>query len=137
MMEILKKVLHGFLIGAGFSVALGATYYFVTQELTKSAMSAYSFEEGTIEITKHKKIERDDKLLVLGQLTNTGSEQAKGVNVVVDLYLGDEFVKQCSESITGGVPASESRNFEMSCGGGCKKNPIVEHDSYEIYVSGY
>jgi hypothetical protein len=137
MKEIIKKILHGFLIGFGFSVALGATYYFVTQELTESAMSAYSFEEGTIEITKHKKIERDGKLLILGEVTNTGSDQAKGVNVVVDLYLGDEFVKQCDESITGGVAAGETRNFEMSCGGGCKKNPIVEHDSYEMYVSGY
>lgn len=137
MKEIIKKILHGFLIGLGFSVALGGTYYYVTQELTESAMSAYSFEEGTIEFTKHKKTERDGKVLILGEVTNNGSKQAKGVNVIVDLYMGEEFVKQCDESITGGVPAGESRNFEMSCGGGCKKNPIVEHDSYKIYVSGY
>ena len=137
MKDLFKKVLHGFLIGVGFSIALGATYYFLTQKLTESAMSAYSFDEGTIEVTKHKKTERNGKLLILGEVTNVGSEQAKGVNVIVDLYLGGEFVKQCNESITGGVPAGESRNFEMSCGGGCKKNPIVEHDSYKIYVSGY
>lgn len=137
MKDLLKKVLHGFLIGIGFSVALGATYYYVTQELTESAMSAYSFEEGTVEVLKHKKIERDGKLLILGEASNTGDAQAKGVNIIVDLYMNDEFVKQCEESITGGIPAGESRNFEISCGGGCKNNPIVEHDSYEIYVSGY
>lgn len=137
MKEIIKKIFHGFLVGLGFSAVLGATYYFVTRELTESALSAYSFEDGTIEISKHKKIERDGKLLILGEVTNIGTDQAKGVNVIVDLYLGDEFVKQCEESITGGVPASEFRNFEMSCGGGCSKNPIVEHDSYKIYISGY
>lgn len=137
MKELCRKVLHGFLFGVGFSIALGATYYYVTQKLTESAMSVYSFEEGTVKVIKHRKIERDGKLLILGEASNTGDAQAKGVNVVVDLYLNDEFVKQCNESITGGIAPEESRNFEISCGGGCKKNPIVEHDSYEIYVSGY
>lgn len=137
MKEIINKVFHGFLSGLGFSIILGGAYYFVTQQLTEDAMSLYSFEPETIEITKHRKVDREGKLLILGEVKNLGDNQAKGVNVTVDLYLNEEFVKQCDESIRGGVPSGDTRNFEISCGGGCSKNPVVEHDSYEIYVSGY
>lgn len=137
MKEILNKVFNGFLTGLGFSIVLGATYYYVTQQLTEDAMSIYSFEPDTVEITEHRKIDREGKLLILGEVKNSGDSQAKGVSVIVDLYLNDEFVKQCDESISGGVPSGETRNFEISCGGGCSRNPLVEHDSYKIYVSGY
>jgi len=137
MKTILYKIFNGFLTGLGFSVALGITYYYLTQKMTEDAMSMYSFEAETVEVSKSRKLERDGKLLILGEVKNIGEDRAKGVNVTVDLYLGEEFVKQCDESISGGIPAGEARNFEVSCGGGCAKNPIVEHDSYEIYVSGY
>ena len=83
------------------------------------AMSLYTFETEAIEVTKHRKIERDGKLLVLGEVKNVSDFQAKGVTVNVDLYLNDEFVKQCDETINGGLPSGETRNFEVSCGGGC------------------
>ncbi|MBQ0799289.1 MAG: hypothetical protein KBT63_08370 [Porticoccaceae bacterium] len=121
----------------GFSVVLGFSYYYLTQKMIEEAMGMYSFEPKMINISKHRKIERNDKLLILGEIKNIGENKAKDINVTVDLYLGDEFVKQCDEGIRGGVPAGETRNFEISCGGGRAKNPIVEHDSYKIYVSGY
>ena len=51
--------------------------------------------------------------------------------------LNDEFVKQCDENISGGVPSYDTRNFEVFCSGGCSKSRIVKHDSYKVYVSGY
>lgn len=136
MKERLNKIFDGFLTGLGFSIVLGAAYYFLTQQIT-SDITMYSFEPGTIEITKHRKINREGKLLVLGEVKNNGDNQANGVNVIVDLYHNNEFVKQCDESVSGSVPSGDTRNFELSCGGECSKNPIVEHDSYKIYVSGY
>ena len=86
MKSVLSKIFQGFLTGVGFSIALGVAYYYVTQQLTADAMSMYSFEDGTVEITKHKKIERDGKLLILGEVQNNGENQAEGVNIVVDLF---------------------------------------------------
>lgn len=135
MKFILEKIFHGFLLAIGFGVVLGGVYYYMTQFMIES-MNEYSFKTETIKITKQRKIERDNKLLILGELKNTGEQQAKGVNVNVDLYLKNEFVKQCNKHISGGVSKGETRNFEITCGGGCKKNPIVEHDSYKIYITG-
>ncbi len=137
MKLIFEKVFHGFLYGLGFSVVLGVVYYYLTLQMTSEAMSLYTFETEAIEVTKHRKIERDGKLLVLGEVKNVSEFQAKGVTVNVDLYLNDEFVKQCDETINGGLPSGETRNFEVSCGGGCKNNPIVEHDTYDVYITGY
>jgi len=137
MKDILGKVFNGFLTGLGFSVVLGFVYYYITQQITQDAMSMYSFDPETVEISKHRKLEREGKLLILGEVSNVGENQAKGVNVIVDLYLNDEFVKQCDENISGGVPSYDTRNFEVFCSGGCSKSRIVKHDSYKIYVSGY
>jgi hypothetical protein len=137
MKTIFEKIFHGFLYGLGFSVIFGGFYYFITLQITEEAMNLYRFESDAVEITKDRKIERNGKLIILGEATNKDSDEVRGVRVVVDLYLKDEFVKQCSEYISGAIPVEGSRNFEISCGGSnCSTNPIVEHDSYKIYVSG-
>jgi len=137
MKLILEKIFHGFLLAIGFGVVLGGVYYYMTQKFMSEAMNEYSFKPETIKITKQRKILRNKNLLILGEVKNTGEKQAKGVTVNVDLYLKNDFVKQCNKHISGGVPKGETRNFEITCGGGCKKNPIVEHDSYKIYITGY
>lgn len=137
MKSILNKIFQGFLTGLGFSIVLGVTYYYVTQKITEDAMSMYSFDADTVEITEHRKVDREGKLVILGTVKNNGENQAKGIQVIADLYLNNKFVKQCSESVSGGIPSGDARNFEISCGGGCSKNPVVEHDTYKVYVSGY
>jgi len=134
---IFEKFIHGLSYGLGFGIVLGAIYYYVTEKMTSEMANLYSLDPDLITIDEHRKIERDGKLLILGGVTNTSESSAKGVTINVELFLEGEFVKQCEESINGSVTAGESRNFELSCGGGCKKNPIVEHDSYEVYVTGY
>ena len=81
MKDILGKVFNGFLTGLGFSVVLGFVYYYITQQITQDAMSMYSFDPETVEISKHRKLEREGKLLILGEVSNVGENQAKGVNV--------------------------------------------------------
>jgi len=137
MKFIVEKIASGFLFGIGLSVVLGATYYYLTNAISSSAMAEYNFEPKAIEIVKHKKIEREGKLVILGEVKNTTAADAKGVNVNVELFLNGEFIKHCDQSINGGVASGEARNFELSCGGGCKNNPILEHDSYDVYITGY
>lgn len=137
MKNLINKLFNGFLLGLGFSIALGSTYYFLAKKMTEEAMDMYSFQPGTVAISKHHKVSRDGKIIILGSATNSGDTHAKGINVIVDLYLNDAFVKQCKKSISGGIPSKESRNFEISCGGGCSENPAVPHDAYKIYVAGF
>lgn len=132
-----KKILFGALFGLGFTVMLGGGYYYLTQKMMSETLSGISFKPGTVEITKDREIERDDRLLILGEVKNIGEANARGIKVTVDLYQDNEFVKQCSTSVNGELPPGETRNFEIKCGGGCKNSPIVEHDSYEVYVTGY
>ena len=137
MNTVVEKIFHGILYGIGFSVVLGGTYYFLTLKMTEEALSFYTFEPDTVSVNKHREIERDNKLLILGEAVNTSESDVKGVSINVDLYYNNEFVKQCSELINGSIQAGETRNFEVSCGGGCKNDSIVEHDSYKVYVTGF
>ena len=137
MKSIFEKLFHGFLYGISFTIVLGGAYYYLTQKMASEAMSMYNFDNESIEVIEHRKIERDNKLLILGQVKNVSDIEVKGVTINVDLYLKGEFVKQCDERIKGGIPVGVTRNFELSCGGGCKTNPIVEHDSYEVFITGY
>jgi hypothetical protein len=137
MNTVVEKIFHGILYGIGFSLVFGGAYYFLTLKMTEEALSLYSFEPESVVVNKHRKIERDNKLLILGKVKNNSDSDAKGVNINVDLYYKDDFVKQCSELINGNIQAGKTRNFEMSCGGGCKNKPIVKHDSYKIYVTGF
>lgn len=137
MNTVVEKIFHGILYGIGFSMVLGVSYYFLTLKMTEEALSFYTFEPDTVSVNKHREIKRDNKLLILGEAANTSESDIKGVSINVDLYYNNEFVKQCSELINGSMQAGETRNFEVSCGGGCKNDSIIEHDSYKVYVTGF
>ena len=134
MNSIFKRIYHGFLFGIGFSIIVGAIYYFLTTYLTKQAWDGISFDASDIQIISHKKIERNGKLLVLGQIKNVSESKIRGVVIQVDLYANEEFVKQCVTYIRGTIEAASERNFQLSCYDG-KPGPIIEHDSYKIYVT--
>ena len=133
MKFIFSKILHGFLFGIGLSVALGVAYYYMTLQMMERMQEVYSPTTDFVEITKHRELERDEKLVFLGEVKNNGEEDVNSISLNVDLYKDGEFVKQCTDHISKLV-AGKTRNFEMTCGGGCSKNPIVEHDSYKISI---
>ncbi|WP_339524607.1 FxLYD domain-containing protein [Pseudomonas sp. EA_35y_Pfl2_R111] len=136
MKSILNKIFNGMLYGIGFGLITGGIYYYVVIKTTEDAMSRYSFEDGAVEIIEHRKIERNDRLVILGKVTNVSDKPANNVTVNVDLFLNGDFVKQCDELIKGEISAGASRNFELVCGC-CNNAPIVEHDSYEVYLTGF
>jgi len=136
MNMVTEKILHGFLFGIGFTVIAGGAYYVMTTTLYSDMMSGFSFGPKAIEVVEHRKIERDGKLIILGQLKNVSDNAASYVKANVDLFLNGQFVKQCDVSLNGVLHPSESRNFEITCGSNCEESPIVEHDSYSVYVTG-
>ncbi|MFW5426437.1 MAG: hypothetical protein ACKE8R_04205 [Methylophagaceae bacterium] len=139
MKFIFEKIAHGFLFGIGLSLVLGIFLYFAytAAEEYMDASEDYSYpsDADLIEITKHRELERDGKLLILGELKNIGEESTDAITLNVDLFQDGEFVKQCDEYLDGSLDAGEARNFELSCGGGCSNDSIVEHDSYKVYIT--
>ncbi|WP_394239148.1 FxLYD domain-containing protein [Pseudomonas anguilliseptica] len=136
MKSILRKIFHGMLYGIGFGLITGGIYYYLIIKSTEDAIGRYSFEDGAVEVIEHRKIVRNDRLVILGKVTNVSDRPANNVTVNVDLFLKGEFVKQCDDLIKGEISAGESRNFELVCGC-CNKAPIVEHDSYDVYLTGF
>ena len=136
MKSILRKIFHGMLYGIGFGLITGGIYYYLVIKTTEDAIGRYSFEDGAVEVIEHRKIVRNDRLVILGKVTNVSDRPANNVTVNVDLFLKGEFVKQCDDLIKGEISAGESRNFELVCGC-CNKAPIVEHDSYDVDLTGF
>ncbi len=143
MKSVFEKIAHGFLFGIGLSLVLGVATYVMTIQAQKSMEESYSefsmpeSELGTIEIVEHRELERNGKLIILGAVKNTGEQANSSITIMVDLYQKGVFVKQCEEYINGSLTADATRNFEISCGGGCSNDPVIEHDSYKIYVTGF
>ncbi len=137
MKDAIKKIMHGSLFGIRIYIIFGAFYYFVTQQMTSQAIKQLSSSTDDIAITKHRKVMRDKKLVFLGEVKNNGDVNARAIKINVDLFLNDEFVKKCSKSLGGKLTPNALMNFELVCGGGCKSSPVVEHDSYKAYVTGF
>lgn len=136
MNNFIAKIGHGVLYGIGFCLVFGV-FRFIEYTLYQTQYEAPA-EVSTkdIFITKQRKVIRSGKLIFLGTIQNTSKKTANGLTVNMDLFDNEQFTKQCHTYIKGRLKAGESRHFELSCGG-CKKTPIVKHDKYKLYVTGY
>lgn len=87
-------------------------------------------------VVKVEKFQNGDQVYFTGEIRNNSKKVARGVNVEVNLFLGDRFVDQYSTYITGSIQPGASRLFKISCG--CKGNPPAEHDAYKLQaIAGY
>jgi len=135
MKFFLIKLVHGALLGLGFGMALFAVSHYTKPKAMDAVVDIYHTDlSGSIEITKHRELERDSMLIILGEIKNIGDIKNNSISVNVDLYQDGEFTKQCGKHIAGGLSAGEIRNFEMFCGGKLNDS-IVDHDSYKIYIT--
>lgn len=142
-----NRLVHGFLIGLGFSVALvlvvfGGWYLYVeyiykqqvASMMESTGWKEYSRDAG-LEISEHRPVRTDNNLEVVGTLKNTGADAWESVSVEVELFDADNrFVDECSEYVNSVVFAGGTEHFKVSCGG-CEKRPLVEYDHYEIKVT--
>lgn len=129
-----RKIGEGMLFGIGFGLVVGFIYYYISNQMMISMWNDHALEQ--VVITKHEKVKRNETVLVLGSVENQGSDPVRTMTIQVDLLdTNGKFVEQCSTYLTGTLKAGEIRNFKVSCGG-CKDNPIVQHESYKVYVVG-
>jgi len=136
--SVFGTVARGFLLGAGFSIALGATCLILMQVAEKRSeaavekmgdfgeSSAKDFSLSNVEELKH-----DGVTSIIGSVKNSGKAKAHGVQVQANLFDHGKFVDQYSTYISGSIAPGESRNFKIACG--CNAPP-AEHDSYKLEV---
>jgi hypothetical protein len=136
---------RGFLLGVGFSVALGAAYYAMWHwtmhsvgkqtEKTTSTLDGHEVVQDIV-LSSVEEVKHDGVTAILGTATNNGKKPAHGVHIQANLFNHGKFVDQYSTYLTGALDAGKSQYFKISCG--CKDTPPAEHDSYKLEVlSGY
>ena len=138
-----KIVGRGFLLGLGFSIALGI---FALAGMRwsdhRTAEQVESFQESLAEktlgkdiaLTNVEEVKRDGTTVIIGSATNNGKKAARGIHIQANLFNHDKFVDQYSTYLTGTIEPGKSQYFKISCG--CKDTPPAEHDSYKLEVLG-
>ena len=134
---------RGFLLGVGFSVALGVALLIGRQvsshqvaEQSETMQAEHSGEElqKDIAITGAEEVKHDGVTAIIGTATNHGKKAAHGIHIQANLFNHDKFVDQYSTYLTGAIQPGKSQYFKISCG--CKDTPPAEHDSYKLEVLG-
>jgi hypothetical protein len=134
---------RGFLLGVGFSFALGIAAivgYQVSShraaeqtETTQAELNGKDLETD-IALTDEEEVKHDGTTAIIGRATNHGKRAAHGIHIQANLFNHDKFVDQYSTYLTGAIEPGKSQYFKISCG--CKDTPPAEHDSYKLEVLG-
>lgn len=153
MSDYLKKLLGGFAIGTGFTIAAVAIIYVSTGVLIdKVAAEAYSEAEEAQEqmsdsigfkrfspdaglrIKSHRKRPIQNGIEILAEVENAGKETWSSVSIEVELFDGQEkFVDECSSYVRGKIAPNEVKNTKVRCGG-CKDSSLPEFATYKISI---
>ena len=142
IVDALKTVGRGFLLGLGFGIALAIIYYFAWQyyatkleaEMSKTfarmdnVTSVKDLVLSNVEERKH-----DGATAIIGSVKNVGSSPASGVQLQANLFDHGKFVDQYTTYVSGTIKPGESQYFKISCG--CSTTPPAEHDSFKVEVT--
>ena len=145
-MEFLKKVIAGFAIGIGFSVALVVvatlSMNYMIGKMYEDTMSAtekfmyrdYKEEDNKLVILDEVSQKEKDGLTITGSVKNNDEIAWSSINIEVELFdKNGKFVHECSEYIAQKVEPGKSENFKVKCKG-CKKNIIPEYETYKVRI---
>lgn len=135
----LRTVLKGFLLGVGFSIALGVTYVVAmqwTMDKTRAELADVSGEVAAkdIALTDIEEQKHEGATWIIGTAKNVGKRTVRNLQVQANLFLRGKFVDQYSTYISGKINPGESKYFKIACG--CKDSPPAEHDSFKVEVVG-
>jgi hypothetical protein len=135
----LRTVVRGFLLGLGFSIALGGVYVIAmqwTMNRTRTEMAEFAggFSAKDIALSDVEEQKHDGATWIIGTAKNIGKRSARSVEVQANLFLHGKFVDQYSTSISGKIEPGELKYFKIACG--CRDSPPAEHDSFKAEVVG-
>src|SRR5882724_879710 len=98
LLRAVRIVARGFLLGAGFSIALGIAYYVAWHWTTKSAPTGIAdFNHETakdIALSDVEEQQHDGTTTIIGKATNSGKTPARGLHIQANLFSHGKFVDQ-------------------------------------------
>jgi hypothetical protein len=141
-----NRIVHGFLVGLGFSIALvlvviAGQYLYVkymyrehvSEIMSNSEWKEYNPDAGLV-ISEHSPIRTDNNLEVIGVVKNNGEDVWSSISIEVELFdANGKFIDECSKYLSSPLSPSGSENFKVNCGG-CEKRPITNFHHYDIRI---
>lgn len=139
--KVFAIVARGFLLGLGFSLAVGGSYMLIWQEVIadgerqmdklmsmqsqadKQQISALTFSELA-------EIEHDGATSIVGKVRNTGKDPVMAVDIQAQMFNKGRFVDKYSTRLSGTLAPGDSQYFKISCS--CDGTPPAEHDSFKV-----
>ncbi len=140
ILNALKIISRGFLLGVGFGIALGGAS-FVIWKLSESSANA-NFESRMVRLNEDatkdlvlvdvEEQRRDGETAILGSVKNNGTKPHENIRLQANLFNHGKFVDQYSTYVEGKIDPGASEYFKISCG--CSKSPPAEHDSFKVEI---
>jgi hypothetical protein len=148
----LSKAVHGFLVGAGFAVALGLLIFGYAawetrkfreqaQEMREEAddpnpgFKQYTSQAG-LSIKEHRPQEPQANSAFVGSIQNAGKDAWRSVGLLVELFDKDgTFLDKCSGNLDGVIGPGQTRNFKVSCSECRDSSGLLAYDRYTIAIS--
>ena len=141
LLNAVRLIGRGFLLGIGFGAAIGLIELGVTRWMAHNAKEAAGVGETesvakAVVLSDIDEQKHDGTTAIIGKATNSGKKAVHGVHIQANLVNHGKFADQYSTYLTGPLAPGSSQFFKISCG--CKDTPPAEHDSYKLEVlTGY
>lgn len=140
ILNALKIIGRGFLLGVGFGIAMGGAYFGIWKLSESRASSDFESRmtkrhEDAIKdlvLVDVEEQKHDGETAILGSVRNNGTETHDNVEVQANLFNHGKFVDQYSTYVRGKIDPGASVYFKISCG--CSHSPPAEHDSFKVEV---
>jgi len=145
-----RTVARGFLLGVGFSIALGVAGFIMSQWTLYRTQATINYDRGyvhtadipaefsakDIALSDIEEQKHEGLTWITGSARNSGKRPASSVEIQANLFNHGKFVDQYSTYLPGKLNPGESKYFKIACG--CKDSPAAEHDSFKVeVVAGY
>jgi len=145
--NILATIGRGFLLGLGFSLAIGGSYVLIWQSVIAESekqmdivmsMASHADKESLKALTFSNvaELKHDGVTSIVGSVRNSGKDPVLGVTIQAQMFNKGKFVDKYSTSLSGSLAPGDSQYFKISCS--CDGVPPAEHDSFKVIaVSSY
>ncbi len=133
----MSKVLSGFLIGVGFTLALVMGLWGYEYLSNKLSGPSYLDESAGVVVKSFREIEGEHGMNIVGVVVNTGESSWRYIDIEAHFYnKNGELADEWSSTLDGVLEPDEKAPFKIKCGN--KSYPLSEYDSYKVViVDGY
>jgi hypothetical protein len=134
---MLEKIKHGFFLGIGFAVAmLGLSFgvSYLASQFFPHTTAEDKVKLSELHIDQSEVVQRDNKLVVLGSITNTGERKWQRVTLRAELFSSEKkFLDQCERNDLSEYRPKETRHFKIVCSS-CKDISPADVSSHSVAV---